>query len=119
MTPHQMLVHLVTNHDAVLGRGSFNTRAGSPSRVIKTLALQLPLRWVRNLDFGANPAGAELDSSSFSTDQRRAVTTLAEVSAADASSFATPHPIFGRLTPSEWHRWAFLHTDHHLRQFGL
>jgi hypothetical protein len=34
-------------------------------------------------------------------------------------AFSTPHPILGPLSQSEWHRWAFLHTDHHLRQFGL
>jgi hypothetical protein len=33
-------------------------------------------------------------------------------------SFA-PHPIFGVMNESEWLRWAYLHMDHHLRQFGL
>ena len=28
------------------------------------------------------------------------------------------HPIFGRMSPAAWLRWAYLHTDHHLRQFG-
>lgn len=28
------------------------------------------------------------------------------------------HPIFGQLTEKEWMRWGYLHTDHHLRQFG-
>ena len=27
-------------------------------------------------------------------------------------------PIFGRMSGSDWLRWAHLHTDHHLRQFG-
>ena len=25
-----------------------------------------------------------------------------------------PHPMFGRLTTGEWHRWGWLHTDHPL-----
>jgi len=29
-----------------------------------------------------------------------------------------PHPIFGQMTRAEWLRWGYLHTDHHLRQFG-
>jgi hypothetical protein len=29
-----------------------------------------------------------------------------------------PHPIFGELRDEEWLRWGYLHTDHHLRQFG-
>jgi len=28
------------------------------------------------------------------------------------------HPIFGRMSEAAWLRWAYLHTDHHLRQFG-
>lgn len=30
-----------------------------------------------------------------------------------------PHPAFGPLDNNEWARLAFLHTDHHLRQFGV
>ena len=28
------------------------------------------------------------------------------------------HPVFGRLNDKEWGRFAWLHMDHHLRQFG-
>jgi Protein of unknown function (DUF1569) len=28
------------------------------------------------------------------------------------------HPFFGPMTSAEWMRWGYLHTDHHLRQFG-
>jgi hypothetical protein len=30
----------------------------------------------------------------------------------------SPHPIFGNMPDTEWFRWGYLHTDHHLRQFG-
>jgi hypothetical protein len=29
------------------------------------------------------------------------------------------HGRFGTMTTRDWHRWAYRHTDHHLRQFGL
>jgi hypothetical protein len=29
-----------------------------------------------------------------------------------------PHPIFGKMSQREWMRWGYLHSDHHLRQFG-
>jgi hypothetical protein len=29
-----------------------------------------------------------------------------------------PHPHFGRMSDAEWMRLAYLHMDHHLRQFG-
>jgi hypothetical protein len=28
------------------------------------------------------------------------------------------HPIFGPMSQRAWLRWAYLHMDHHLRQFG-
>ena len=119
MTPHQMLVHLAVTHEAVLGRASFDMPVRSSNRVIKAFVLQLPVRWVRNLNFGANPAGVALDPVAFAVDRRRAAETLSELGSAKPSSFSTSHPILGTLSQSEWHRWAFLHTDHHLRQFGL
>jgi hypothetical protein len=30
-----------------------------------------------------------------------------------------PHPLFGPPSRGQWMRWAYLHTDHHLRQFGV
>ena len=29
------------------------------------------------------------------------------------------HPIFGHVSEAAWLRWAYLHMDHHLRQFGV
>jgi len=28
------------------------------------------------------------------------------------------HPIFGKMSTAQWLRWGYLHSDHHLRQFG-
>jgi hypothetical protein len=28
------------------------------------------------------------------------------------------HPIFGKMKEKPWMRWGYLHSDHHLRQFG-
>ena len=71
MTPHQMLVHLAVTHDAVLGRASFDMPVRSSNRVIKAFVLHLPVRWVRNLNFGADPAGVALDPAAFAVDRRR------------------------------------------------
>ena len=32
---------------------------------------------------------------------------------------ADAHPFFGRMSRGDWLRYACLHTDHHLRRFGL
>lgn len=118
MTAHQMLVHLAEAHDAVLGRRPWTTKPRDPSRFVKLLALRLPMPWVRNLRFGDDPAGVVLDPVSFPADRERAAATLGDIAKAAPGVFSSPHPIFGRMSRTEWQRWAFLHTDHHLRQFG-
>jgi uncharacterized small protein (DUF1192 family) len=30
-----------------------------------------------------------------------------------------PHSFFGRLTPTEWAAFMYVHLDHHLKQFGV
>jgi hypothetical protein len=29
-----------------------------------------------------------------------------------------PHPMSKEMSERDWMRWGYLHTDHHLRQFG-
>jgi hypothetical protein len=40
------------------------------------------------------------------------------VAFAQEQAFAA-HPIFGRMSRSDWLVWGFRHLDHHMRQFGL
>jgi hypothetical protein len=117
MTAHQMAVHLADAADAALGRRPFSATARRPNRVLWLVSLHLPVPWPRGVRTGANPAGTILSAATFEADRRRAIASLGEL--ASASTLATHHPIFGPMTPANWHRWAFLHVDHHLRQFGL
>jgi hypothetical protein len=34
-----------------------------------------------------------------------------------ASLASARSPVFGKMSSSDWMRWGYLHTDHHLRQF--
>lgn len=38
---------------------------------------------------------------------------------APAGDFPAAHFLFGTMTARDWYYWAWRHTDHHLRQFGL
>jgi hypothetical protein len=40
-------------------------------------------------------------------------------SAGPAGCTTHPHTFFGRLTPEQWARLMYKHTDHHLRQVGV
>ena len=54
----------------------------------------------------------------FAADVEALEALMQRVSAAARDFAWTPHPIFGALSNAGWMRWAYLHTDHHLRQFG-
>jgi hypothetical protein len=120
MTAHQMVCHLGDAFLMMIGE----RRASSASSVlertlIKWIALYAPVKW---------PAGIltrpELDQTAGGTKPEEFFADVARVEllmerAAGAANCSTrPHPIFGRMSDAAWMRWAYLHTDHHLRQFG-
>jgi hypothetical protein len=119
ITAQQMLVHLGDGVDAVLKRHPFPTSRKPPSRLLKWIALRSPLRWPRGIKSGAEPGAKHLPPEDFPSDRDRALCTLRDLAEAADDAVVSQHPIFGAMTLADWQRWAFLHTDHHLRQFGL
>lgn len=88
-------------------------------RLLRPLALHTPLPWARNM-----PTVAQVDQlrggtppSTFHRDQAKLLASLF-LFFHDADWTGRPHPFMGPLTHWEWMRWAWLHTDHHLRQFS-
>jgi len=88
--------------------------------LVKWIVLYVPLRW---------PAGIltspELDQEQggtrpvdFTADVAEVEALLERVVQSPGSLDRLTHPVFGRMTHVAWLRWAYLHTDHHLRQFG-
>ena len=63
-------------------------------------------RW-RETDAGLSNLGTKLQ-----------VALIEDVAGQPRKLRGSVHPIFGRMSERTWLRWAYLHTDHHLRQFG-
>ena len=118
ISPHRMLAHLADAADGVMQRRPFPRASRAPSRLLKYAALYLPRPWPHGIQAGARPADVILDAAAFATERTRALAVMSELAAPDAQ-LAPEHPLFGSMTRGDWLRWAFLHTDHHLRQFGL
>ncbi len=119
MTPGEMLCHLGDATASVLGRPA---SAGAKSRpILKWIALRGPLPWPHGLKTPkwVDPKAGGTKPGDFAADRRRAIDGLTTFAAAPASALMSSHGAFGRMTPADWHRWAYRHTDHHLRQFGL
>jgi hypothetical protein len=122
MSAHQMVCHLSDSLLIATGQKTASQAISLPSRtIVKWVALYAPLRWppgiltrpeVDQYVGGTRPL-------EFAADVSR-LERLMEAAGADDGSvrWAAMHPIFGRMSERAWLRWAYLHTDHHLRQFG-
>ena len=116
---HQMVVHLGDGAEAALARRPFSAPSRRASRVLKWIALRLPLPWPHGIRAGADPATRAVSANAFTADRDRAVQTLRRTGRRAGKRVGSPPSIFGAMSRADWQRWAFLHTDHDLRQFGL
>ena len=116
-----MICHLSDSFLMMSGGKEVSEASGVLQRtVMKWIALYAPLAW---------PPGIltrpEIDQERMGTcptdfaSDAAALEALLEAAVSDASRFdRRVHPILGRMSRGAWLRWAYLHTDHHLRQFG-
>jgi len=119
MSVHQMLIHMGDAAAAALGQRPFSaTPRPGPRGLVRFIALYLLPRTPRGIKSGAEPAAKVVDAAAFTSDQERAIALLRQM-VAPGQSFTAAHPAFGPMTRGDWLRYAYLHTDHHLRQFGL
>jgi hypothetical protein len=121
MSVHQMVCHLNDSLLVAMRQRDVSPAISLPSRtIVKWMALYLPVRW---------PVGIltrpEIDQevggtrpTDFAADVARQQALMEEVAAQPGRLRGSVHPIFGRMSERAWLRWAYLHTDHHLRQFG-
>jgi hypothetical protein len=122
MTAPQMVCHL---RDAFL----MGTAAKPVSHVatlyrrtvVKWLALYGPLRWPAGLatrpEIDQTIAGTR--PGEFTSDVAALAALIVRVTSEPDFFRERRHPIFGPLSDASWRRWAYLHVDHHLRQYGL
>jgi hypothetical protein len=120
MSSHQMICHLNDSFLAVTGRRPVSMATGPLQRTaLKWFALYGPLPWPRG--YRTRP---EIDQqqggtrpTDFASDMAQ-LEALVEMVTTETTCFhGRQHPIFGPMSESAWLRWAYLHMDHHLRQF--
>ncbi|HET9250719.1 MAG TPA: DUF1569 domain-containing protein [Candidatus Eisenbacteria bacterium] len=122
MSPHQMVCHMIDSTRVALGELKVSRVDTLVNRtLVKWIALRVPVPWpsgIRTrpeidqvLGGGTRPAG-------FAHDVAR-LEELTNRFAGERDFTGRAHPIFGAMSREEWHRWGYLHLDHHLRQFGV
>jgi hypothetical protein len=120
MSAHQMVCHLSDCFRMATGQKRVSDASSVLQRtVVKWTALYLPLRWpagiptrpeVDQADAGTRPVDFAADVAELRS--------LVELITTDRGVQWQRHPTFGRMSEAAWLRWAYLHVDHHLRQFG-
>lgn len=121
MTAPQMVCHLADGFRMYMGLRATRDASSTVLRpIIKPIALWAPVPWPHG--FRSVP---ELDQekdgtrpAEFSRDVDELLVLITKMASLSADFKWPPHPHFGHLSRREWMRLAYLHTNHHLRQFG-
>ena len=119
MNAYQMLRHLSDAIRVPLGEKQVSDASGLFQRTLmKWGALYIPTPWPKNV-----PTPPQIDqcrlgitNGDFEPARQDALTQLSRLH--NFRNTGVSHPLFGTLSYNEWMRWGWLHTDHHLRQFG-
>ena len=123
MTPHQMICHLNDSFKSVIGERTIN---GDKSNLltrtaVRWLALYAPLQWphgVRTMPENDQQQGGT-PPEDFQRDLKALAAMIERVTSTPRDFQWGRHPLFAEMSERDWMRWAYLHVDHHLRQFGL
>jgi len=121
MTVGEMVCHLTDAFCVSMGERQTKPIGNWASRnLLRPVALWMPMHWPHGF-----PTVAECDARRSGTPPVELPADMVLLRAAFERFTRQPleyelqtHPIFGQMTEKEWMRWGYLHSDHHLRQFG-
>jgi uncharacterized protein DUF1569 len=122
MSPHQMVCHLSDAFRMATGEKAVSPATSLLHRtLVKWIALYVPLPWMSGILTRPeiDQEGGGTRPTDFAADVAQVATFVEVITTAPPDTLeGVAHPIFGRMSHSAWLRWGYLHTDHHLRQFG-
>ena len=121
MSAHQMLCHLTDSFRATMGEKAVSRMPGLyPRALFRWVALYVPLQWPKGVktrpemdqQIGGTPP------ADFTADLQELRSIIERFAGRPLDYPWQPHPFFGHMSHQDWMRWGYLHSDHHLRQFG-
>ena len=116
MPPHRLLAQPARRSDRVIGADSESPPGVQVGRAL--LSAPWPKGRIRTRP-EVDPKQRGSRPAEFEADLVAAIAGVRALAAAPAEAFSPGHSMFGPMTADDWRRWGYLHTDHHLRQFGL
>ena len=120
MSAHQMICHCCDTFRMASGERPLISRvARFKQKVLMWGALYLPIPWPRGFrtrrELDQEKGGTPPEE--FEADRAQLVDLIQRF--AQQKNDYGQHVLFGPMSREQWMRWAFLHTQHHLRQFGM
>ena len=122
LTPHEMLCHLGDAAAMVLRARPRTAPVRDRRRpLVRCIGLWAPVPWPHGWPTNPlhDPKAGGTKPSDFANDLSRAVSGLEGIARAAPDDIEPLHGLFGRMSVRDWQRWAYRHTNHHLRQFGV
>ena len=123
MTSPQMVRHLIDSARVAFGEVTVSDGSSLVQRtVVKWIALYAPMRWppeIKTRPELDQAAGRGSPPGDFADDVATLAAITKRIATQPLDAAWARHPIFGGMSHAQWLRWAYLHTDHHLRQFGV
>ena len=121
MSAHQMICHLSDGFRMYMALKMVEPIAVPvPRSLLKWVALKAPIPWPKG--FRTAPELDQQTGGTSPTEFAKDVGELRELMNSFVEQPATfpwpAHPHFGPMSHADWMRLGYLHTDHHLRQFG-
>jgi len=120
MSAHQMICHLSDSFRAALGEKRISKSTTLFKRTIyKWMALWLPFHWPHGI-----MTRPEMDQHLGGTPPAEFISDLEKLRIlldrfCNSEGEFAPHATLGQMSRTERMRHAYLHMDHHLRQFGV
>jgi hypothetical protein len=122
MTASQMICHLNDCFLGVMGDRPMEIPQGSSLlALMKGFVLYEPFQWPKGVptrpEFDQQ-AGGGTPPAQFDSDMRSLLDSMEKFTRQPRIFHFRSHPMFKEMSEKDWMRWGYLHTDHHLRQFG-
>jgi hypothetical protein len=123
MTAHEMICHMTEYMQTANGSVRieiFPRPVTFVLRLLKPLILRMNSipKNARTAKGWATAKGEGLQPSDFERDKQVLLHLVRQFGARNPNARDAMHPFFGPVTNEVWARMAYIHFDHHLRQFG-
>lgn len=121
MSPHQMICHLKDCFEMALGEREVKSIGNIFHKtIVKWIVLNLPIPIPKG-----RPTMPEVNQEiggtrpqEFEKDLAELVELIDQFASRADSFYIAEHPILGKMSAKQWTRWGYIHTNHHLEQFG-